>query len=105
MKRRKVERVRVLADPMQEMLRAIRVAFRVQEQGRRMARVLDAAARLYPFISTVMPTPEEAQQFVVGGEIGESDVTRALRAVTIAIAMDGTIQARLNPDLIGRAHL
>lgn len=67
----------------------------------RVSRTLDAAVRLYPFVSAVLPLDEAAAaQFKVaaGSEVSENDVARALRCVEIVFGMEAAIRHRLQVE-------
>lgn len=69
-----------------------------QMSAAREVRLLSAAVLLYPYITHVFPSPEEAGVAVAGGEVADPAVSRALRCVDVAFGMEAAIRARLDKE-------
>lgn len=66
-----------------------------QNHTSRVRGLLDAASRLYPYVTAVFPDPADAGVFKAGGEVTENDVARSLRCVEIVMGMEAAIEARI----------
>ena len=71
------------------------MAFREQTVGLRVRGLLDAATRLYPYVTAVFPDPADAGVFAKGGQVTENDIARSLRCVEIVVGMETAIVTRL----------
>ena len=68
---------------------------RAQTVTARVRGLLDAATRLYPYVTAIFPDPADVGVFKAGGEVTENDVARSLRCVEIVVGMEAAIIARL----------
>jgi len=80
---------------LRKLVTMFRRALRRQEDGRRVARLLDAATRLYPYVTQVFDGP---LPMATGADVLPNDTARSARCVEIAVGMETMIQAHIEKE-------